>query len=459
MSDEINVLSRTQVIVIDSTSDSVAVFNAGPAGPPGPAGDPGGPPGPEGPQGEIGPMGPQGPPGPTGADGAAGTQGPAGATGPAGPPGPTGADSTVPGPQGPQGTTGPQGPQGPKGDTGATGPQGPAGSGGGLTDGVYGDVTVSGTGTNIQINPLAVGTAELANQAVTYAKLRNVSQENRILGRVTAGAGNVEEIVCTPQAMTLLDDISSTEMRSTLGLGSLATKSSILGSDIQSNQVDNTDLVDMPANTIKGNNTAVTADPKDLTVAEVQALLSILSQAAADLRYLQLTGGTLTGNLTGTNVIISTLAGKMDAALFIQAQGSGYIQVPSGITFTSRVTVQTAPTAADDAANKQYVDTAPAVINNQTGTTYQFVLADQGKLITLNNAGAITVTVPKNTGVAFPVGTRIDLLQLGAGKVTVAPASFVNLYGTPSLGFRAQYSSATLIQIAIDTWVLVGDLA
>jgi len=76
MSDEINVLQRTQIIYVEPPSGSVSVINAGPMGPPGPATGEPGPPGPEGPQGPpgedgaTGPAGPAGPEGPAGADGA-----------------------------------------------------------------------------------------------------------------------------------------------------------------------------------------------------------------------------------------------------------------------------------------------------------------------------------------------------------------------------------------------------
>jgi hypothetical protein len=63
--------------------------------------------------------------------------------------------------------------------------------------------------------------------------------------------------------------------------------------------------------------------------------------------------------------------------------------------------------------------------------------------------------------VAFAIGTTIDLAQLGAGKVTVAAVTpgTTSVNGTPSLGFRAQYSVATLIKIATDGWLVVGDLS
>lgn len=66
-----------------------------------------------------------------------------------------------------------------------TGPQGPPGGGeGGVSDGDKGDITVSGSGT--------VWTVD--NDAITYAKIQNVSATSRFLGRITAGAGNIEEL-------------------------------------------------------------------------------------------------------------------------------------------------------------------------------------------------------------------------------------------------------------------------
>lgn len=102
---------------------------------------------------------------------------------------------------------------------------------------------------------------------------------------------------------------------------------------------------------------------------------------------------------------------------------------------------------------------AQSALNAQTGTTYTTVLADASKLVTLSNASAITLTIPANSSVAYPVGTKIDFAQTGAGQVTVAGAGGVTVNATPGLKFRAQYSAATCIKTATDTWLLVGDLS
>ena len=96
-------------------------------------------------------------------------------------------------------------------------------------------------------------------------------------------------------------------------------------------------------------------------------------------------------------------------------------------------------------------------LNAQTGTTYTLVITDNGRLVTLSNAAAITLTVPLNATVAFATGAVINIQQIGAGQVTVAGASGVTLNGTGTKT-RAQWSAASLIKTATDTWTLIGDI-
>jgi len=61
--------------------------------------------------------------------------------------------------------------------------------------------------------------------------------------------------------------------------------------------------------------------------------------------------------------------------------------------------------------------------NLQTGTSYTLVLSDAGKIVEMNNGSANTLTIPANSSVAFPVDTRIDIIQYGAGATSVAITS------------------------------------
>ena len=63
-----------------------------------------------------------------------------------------------------------------------------------------------------------IGTTALADEAVTYAKIQNVTATDKLLGRSTAGAGDVEEITCTAAGRALLDDADAAAQRTTLGI-------------------------------------------------------------------------------------------------------------------------------------------------------------------------------------------------------------------------------------------------
>ena len=112
------------------------------------------------------------------------------------------------------------------------------------------------------------------------------------------------------------------------------------------------------------------------------------------------------------------------------------------------------------AAELDAMATAMIALNAQTGTSYTTVLADDGKLITCDNGSAITLTIPPNSSVAYGIGTQINIMQLGAGQVTITAGAGVTLRSAGTkVKTNGQYSVATCVKIATDTWVLVGNLA
>lgn len=92
--------------------------------------------------------------------------------------------------------------------------------------------------------------------------------------------------------------------------------------------------------------------------------------------------------------------------------------------------------------------------NAQSGTTYTFVLGDAAVNVDLNNASAITLTIPPNSGVAFPVKTWLYWTQVGAGTVTVAPGAGVTFVkpAALTLAISAQYQTGAAYQSAANTW-------
>lgn len=105
---------------------------------------------------------------------------------------------------------------------------------------------------------------------------------------------------------------------------------------------------------------------------------------------------------------------------------------------------------------RAYAQRAPE--NVQTGTSYTLVLADAFKLVTMDNAAANTVTVPPNSSVPFPINTRVDLGQDGAGQTTIAAGAGVTIRTPETLKIRKRWAKATLIKRGTDTWDLEGNL-
>ena len=91
-------------------------------------------------------------------------------------------------------------------------------------------------------------------------------------------------------------------------------------------------------------------------------------------------------------------------------------------------------------------------INAQTAS-YTGVLTDAGKTVTMTVATSNTFTVPLNATVAYPTGTRINILNLGAGACTVTATGGVTISGTISA--LATNSSAAVIKTATNTWSYV----
>lgn len=111
--------------------------------------------------------------------------------------------------------------------------------------------------------------------------------------------------------------------------------------------------------------------------------------------------------------------------------------------------------------NQAILDLQTMSVNAQTGTTYAVALSDKNKLVTLSNSSSITVTLPKNVTVAFPVGGSVLFMQLGAGTVTFAAESGATLVfeSAFSAASRAQYAAITAVKSATNTWWLFGALA
>ena len=114
---------------------------------------------------------------------------------------------------------------------------------------------------------------------------------------------------------------------------------------------------------------------------------------------------------------------------------------------------------SDGTQTKEGVPSRTPIIQKTAAYTLG-ALTERDSLIEVSHTGgsAVNVTIPADSTLNFPVGTSIDVLQTNTGSVAIAGAGGVTVNATPGLTLRTQWSSATLLKRAANTWVVYGDL-
>ena len=190
------------------------------------------------------------------------------------------------------------------------------------------------------------------------------------------------------------------------------------------------------------------------------------------------------GRYSGGDAYGDTVASAIDTLI---AAGAGSVP-PDGTITTAKIAddaVTQAKIADDAVGNAQMVDdavdtdeivddavtadkiadsavTPDKILGENITKTDSFILAltEANRFVMCSKTTAMTVTVPPNADVAFPIGTDITLCQYNTGVVTVAPGTAVTISSYDSnLDIDGQFSTATLRKVATDTWLLIGALA
>lgn len=207
--------------------------------------------------------------------------------------------------------------------------------------------------------------------------------------------------------------------------------------------------------------------PTDL-VTDLPADFEVFGQAV-DSTFAELKGGTTGQMLTktsGTDMDFTWVTPEIGDITSVTAgtglSGGG---TTGAISLAIDSTVTTL-TGSQTLTNKTL--TAPIIngglinltLNAQTGTTYTAVAADSGKLVTLSNASAITLTLPPSV---YAIGEQINFVQLGAGQVTFAQGAGVTIVSTGATAsapkIAKQYAAATAICTASNTFLIIGALS
>lgn len=253
------------------------------------------------------------------------------------------------------------------------------GGGGSVSDGDKGDITVSSSGTVWTID----------NDAVTYAKIQNVSATDKILGRSTAGAGDIEEIDCTAAGRALLDDADAAAQRTTL---SAAASGAITGSGLTQS-----------TNRILGRTTASTGAIEEISVSG----------------NLSLTGGVLSGSEfpSGTRILFHQTSAPTGWTKDTTHNNKA-LRVVSGAVGSGGTVAFTTAFASQSVSGTIGNTTASGTVGNTTATG------------TVGNTTLTTSQMPSHnhtytagTGVVTATGTSVRVNNLTATDLSNTTSS------------------------------------
>jgi len=224
----------------------------------------------------------------------------------------------------------------------------------------------------------------------------------------------------------------------------LPTITSVLSSDYI--------VLDRPSGTSKSQLISVAAYIGSLPITVTVADNSITNIKMADnaISTLELSDKSVTTEKLADNAVTNAKLGTSsvkaanieDAAITPVKLNSTIVNATGGLTL--------------DTVNGLSVKT---IIRPEYITNTVLSLADSNCIVPVNNASAITITVPADTTLNFPIGTNIVVYQKGAGQVTIDGAAGVTLLSNASkVKLTGQYSSVALFKLSTNTWLLGGDL-
>ena len=160
------------------------------------------------------------------------------------------------------------------------------------------------------------------------------------------------------------------------------------------------------------------------------------------------------GDITGVTAGTGISGGGTSGTVTVSIDTSVTADLTTAQTLTNKTL--TTPTLNDPKINLGFdAETA----------SYTAVLANNGQVVTMNNASANTFSIPTNASVAFPIGTQINVLQIGAGQTTIqavtSGTTTIQSTGATAAApkLRVRYSAATCLKAGTDLWYVFGDIA
>ena len=279
----------------------------------------------------------------------------------------------------------------------------------------------------------SVTESKIADGAVTSAKIAN--------GTIVDGDINASAAIAQSKISGLTSDLAAkAPLASPTFTG---TVSGITKTMVGLGSVDNTADASKPVSTAQA---AAIATAKSEAIADATAQVNaVIASAPAALNTLDELAAALGDDANFASTVTTSIGLKAPLA---------------SPTFTGTVTVAAAGVAFTDGTQTKAGIPSLTTIGTEISAAYNLStggLALRDQLIPV--AGTQAITIPTNATTAFPIGTSIDFYQAsGTGANFVAADGTVTILRTPGLKLRTTHSSATLTKVAVNTWLLAGDL-
>ena len=305
----------------------------------------------------------------------------------------------------------------------------------------------------------SVGTNEIGGLAVTTAKIADgaVTTEKIATGAVTkamVGLGNADNTSDASKPV-------STATQTALDLKAPKADPTFTGTVTASN-----DLVVDGNLTVNG--TAFNASSTSITIED--NMVQLAHQNTGNSVDLGLVVGYNDGAAKHSGIVRDVSADKWKLFKGVTTEPSTTVDFTQGsldalqvaafeattVTASSGVVFSDGTQTKEGVPSRTYI--YGAANSNAKAANYTLSsLVERDSLIEVS--AAATITIPTDATLNYPIGTSIDILQTGTGAVVIAPVSgTVTVNATPGLTLRTQWSSATLLKRAANTWVVYGDL-
>jgi hypothetical protein len=329
----------------------------------------------------------------------------------------------------------------------------------GVTSGIQAQIDTKASSihshTLIQIEDVAASANELNYLVGSASNIQNQLNDKADIANPTF-TGTVSGVTKTHVGLGNVDNTSDANKPvSTATQTALDAKANLSGATFTGDVTVETDLIVDGNLTVSGTTTTVSA--QDLVVSD--PLIYIGEGNTANLVDIGLVGSFDNGTYQHSGIVRDASAGKWKLFKGVTDEPTTTVNFGQGSLDDLAVNnVEVSGVVFSDGTQTKQGVPSITTISAKTDSYTLSNLDERDTIVEINKSTATTLTIPTNASVAYPVGTTLDIIQTGTGQVTIAGAGGVTVNATPGLKLRTQWSSATLLKRAENTWLVYGDL-